>query len=174
MATSIIKTDEIRRLNDQVLMSDGALTSNVVFPAGHVLQVVNATTSSGVTTTTQNSWTTTNLSASITPSSSSSKILVLVQQKVAAFGNGDLQVNLGLFRDATLIYGALSWDDLRVATISTCWAFNIPIVYLDSPATTSSITYATALSKRSTAVTQVVASGNGGLPDSIVLMEIAA
>jgi hypothetical protein len=33
MATSIIKTDEIRRLNDQVLMSDGALTSNVVFPA---------------------------------------------------------------------------------------------------------------------------------------------
>ena len=39
MATSIIKTDEIRRLNDQVLMSDGALTSNVVFPAGHVIQV---------------------------------------------------------------------------------------------------------------------------------------
>jgi len=40
MATSIIKTDEIRRLNDQVLMSDGALTGNVVFPAGHVVQVV--------------------------------------------------------------------------------------------------------------------------------------
>jgi len=39
MATSIIKTDEIRRLNDQVLMSDGALTGNVVFPAGHVVQV---------------------------------------------------------------------------------------------------------------------------------------
>ena len=38
MATSIIKTDEIRRLNDQVLMSDGALTGNVVFPAGHVIQ----------------------------------------------------------------------------------------------------------------------------------------
>lgn len=41
MATSIIKTDEIRRLNDQVLMSDGALTSNVVFPAGHVVQTVS-------------------------------------------------------------------------------------------------------------------------------------
>lgn len=39
MATSIIKTDEIRRLNDQVLMSDGALTSDVQFPAGHVIQV---------------------------------------------------------------------------------------------------------------------------------------
>jgi len=37
MATSIIKTDELRLLNDQVVMSDGALTenvdmSNVVFP----------------------------------------------------------------------------------------------------------------------------------------------
>ena len=39
MATSIIKTDEIRRLNDQVLMSDGALTSDVQFPAGHVIKV---------------------------------------------------------------------------------------------------------------------------------------
>jgi len=29
MATSIIKTDEIRRLNDTVLMSDGVMTANV-------------------------------------------------------------------------------------------------------------------------------------------------
>jgi len=38
MATSIIKTDELRLLNDQVVMSDGALTGNVVFPAGHIIQ----------------------------------------------------------------------------------------------------------------------------------------
>ena len=38
MATSIIKTDEIRRLNDTVLMSDGVLSGNVTFPAGHILQ----------------------------------------------------------------------------------------------------------------------------------------
>jgi len=43
MATSIIKTDEIRRLNDQVVMSDGALSSNVVFPAGHVIQTITKT-----------------------------------------------------------------------------------------------------------------------------------
>ena len=41
MATSIIKTDELRLLNDQVVMSDGALTENVGFPAGHVLQVLH-------------------------------------------------------------------------------------------------------------------------------------
>jgi len=37
MATSIIKTDELRLLNDQVVMSDGTLTGNVTFPAGHVV-----------------------------------------------------------------------------------------------------------------------------------------
>lgn len=40
MATSIIKTDEIRRLNDTVLMSDGVLSGDVTFPDGHVIQVV--------------------------------------------------------------------------------------------------------------------------------------
>ena len=42
MATSIIKTDEIRRLNDTVLMSDGVLTGNVTFPAGHVVNTYTA------------------------------------------------------------------------------------------------------------------------------------
>lgn len=42
MATSIIKTDELRLLNDQVVMSDGTLTGNVTFPAGHVIQTVQS------------------------------------------------------------------------------------------------------------------------------------
>ena len=33
MAESILKTDEIRLLNNQVLMTDGTLSSNVVFPS---------------------------------------------------------------------------------------------------------------------------------------------
>ena len=52
MATSIIKTDEIRRLNNTVLMSDGVLTSNVdisnvVFPPGHIIQTVHNTYGGG-------------------------------------------------------------------------------------------------------------------------------
>ena len=91
MATSIIKTDEIRRLNDQVLMSDGALTSNVVFPAGpsisgqvsggHVLQVqqkIKTDTWSDSIGTGAESENVTGLNCSITPSSTSSKILVSV------------------------------------------------------------------------------------------------
>ena len=41
MATSIIKTDEIRKLNDTVLLSNGVLSNNVQFPAGHVLQMLH-------------------------------------------------------------------------------------------------------------------------------------
>ena len=41
MAESILKTDEIRLLNNQVIMTDGTLSSNVQFPAGHVLQMLH-------------------------------------------------------------------------------------------------------------------------------------
>ena len=79
MATSIIKTDEIRRLNDQVLMSDGALTGNVVFPAGHVIQtqfnngIANAHELSASGTAQTSSF----LSDSITTTVANSKILVM-------------------------------------------------------------------------------------------------
>lgn len=79
MATSIIKTDEIRRLNDQVVMSDGALTSNVVFPTGHVIQtqfnngISNAHEVDGSGTTQTSSF----LSDSITTTVANSKILVM-------------------------------------------------------------------------------------------------
>ena len=167
-------TNRVLELPDEagkILTDVGVPTS--AMPAGSVIQVVQGTTSTIVTTTVQNTWVTTNLSQSITPLSTNSKILVLVQQNVVAFGNGDLQANFGLFRDSTLVQGALSFDDLRVATINTSWAFRVSISYLDSPSTTSSVTYSTAISKRSTAVSNVNAS-SGGDPSSIILMEIAA
>ena len=38
---SALRIKELRNLSDTVLMSDGALSSNVQFPAGHVLQTVS-------------------------------------------------------------------------------------------------------------------------------------
>lgn len=48
---SALRIKELRDLNDNVMMSDGALTSNVVFPDGHIIEVktVNHTSSSGDT-----------------------------------------------------------------------------------------------------------------------------
>jgi len=40
LTLSQISTNELRDMNNNVMMSDGALTGNVVFPAGHVIQTV--------------------------------------------------------------------------------------------------------------------------------------
>jgi hypothetical protein len=143
------------------------------FPAGSVLQVVTATTSTQVTTSTQNTWVDSGLSASITPSSVNSKILIIVSQNIGIDGvsSGDQQANLGIFRNTTLIFGQIGFDDLRIGSVVD-FVFRVGISYLDSPATTSSVTYKTAGSLR-----QEAASGckmqYGSNPSSIILLEIA-
>ena len=107
---------------------------------GTVLQTVTGTTSSQASS---NSTThaNTNLSATITPSSASSKILVTVAQNgVAKIMN--TSVNLNLVRDSTIISDFAK----RVGyTAGTGWGVSgtVGITYLDSPATTSAVTYKT-------------------------------
>jgi hypothetical protein len=150
----------------------GALPSNVI-GGGAVLQVVTATTSTQVTTSTQNSWVDSGLSASITPSSASSKILIIVSQNIGIDGvsGGDQQANLGIFRNTTLIFGQIAFDDLRVGSV-TDFVFRVGISYLDSPATTSSVTYKTAGSLRQEAASSCKMQ-YGSNPSSIILLEIA-
>jgi hypothetical protein len=61
-----------------ITVNNGTIGSSVVFPAGHVIQVVYAesTTSTSITSTTQGSGTSTGLSATITPVSSSNKFFI--------------------------------------------------------------------------------------------------
>jgi len=113
---------------------------------GKVLQVVQGTTATSTTISTT-TFTDTGLSASITPSSASSKILVMVAQKYLIYRSiSPLDGYLQIVRGATSIvdFGSKSGNllaspsgsDLQVASI---WA----PVYLDSPSTTSAITYKT-------------------------------
>lgn len=80
MATSIIKTDEIRRLNDTVLMSDGVLSGNVTFPAGHVIQTLTDfynIPSGGIDIINSNdTYFDGNLQVTLTPNSTSNKLLL--------------------------------------------------------------------------------------------------
>ena len=86
MATSIIKADEIRKVNDTVLMSDGALSDNVQFPAGHVIQITynQKGDSEGFSTSNwtlipgqaQDGVTTYGFATHITPKKQNSKILI--------------------------------------------------------------------------------------------------
>ncbi len=162
----VTSTDRTLTLPD----ATGTVLTNATttgFPAGSVLQVVNATTSTQVSISSA-SYTDTGLTATITPTSATSKILVLVSQSGVngtAASNG---VNVQLLRGASsisvfAIAMAYATGDI-LATASVC--------YLDSPATTSATTYKTQFA-RYTGSSAVRTQENGSM-STITLMEIAA
>ena len=147
-------------------------------PAGKVLQVVQATysTATAITSTTA---TDSGLSGSITPSSASSKVLILVSQPIRTDRQTSLAgFNLRLMRDATAIYGTNFDADGGYSQASGSTriqlGWNYTITYLDSPATTSSVTYKTQLGLQDTANSAVVTAQITNQVSSIVLLEIGA
>jgi len=108
--------------------------------AGNVLQVVNATYSTaesrGIAT-----YADTGLTASITPTSASSKVLVVVHHNGCGKVNNTF-MGLKLLRGSTDI--AKLDDTAGYTNTTTANRFgSVSISYLDSPATTSAVTYKT-------------------------------
>jgi len=146
----------------------GALPSTVI-GTGAVLQVVNGTYATEVSTT-SGSYADTGLTASITPTNSSSKILVLISQKFFAnpTNGNDNGGNVIVLRGATTLITAQ-----RVGLSDGTGAMDnyFTTSYLDSPATTSSITYKTQLARHGTAGTFFA--NLSSCPAGITLMEIS-
>ncbi len=127
-------------------LPSGSLTlTGSDLPTGSIIQTVHFETTTGVEIT-DTTWTDTNLTANITPSSASHKILVLVSQYLTTHRNTNTAYGgLKLLRDTTDIshdyYAAFG---IRADGDNDRWwrgyvSFNI----LDSPNTTSQITYKT-------------------------------
>lgn len=140
------------------------------FPAGSVLQVVQSTLAT-FSTTTSTTYTDTGLSASITPSSSSSKILIISSAGVGSSASAGGSLNR-IVRGSTAIFtqGVAYSGAGSVYTGSS-------LVYLDSPATTSSTTYKIQFVTQSASSTAFFNGDFGsftGETASITLMEIAA
>jgi hypothetical protein len=126
----------------QLVLPSTAGTLDRLNRAGNVLQVVTGSTSTNTVNNT-NVYADTTLTASITPTSASSKILVLVNQAgLYKTGNLDSGVTLQLLRDSTSLiefaiaagYTGTTTDNIPNAATTS---------YLDSPNTTSSVTYKT-------------------------------
>ena len=149
------------------LVQDGVIT-DANLPTGSVLQVVNGTTNTEASSTTS-SYADTGLSASITPTSSSSKILVLVGQRLfcnnpAGNGGGYLK----LMRDSTDLVLA---DRIGLSDDTGAMDVYFSTAYLDSPATTSSVTYKTRFGRNASSGTVFVQLSSARA--TITLMEIA-
>jgi hypothetical protein len=143
---------------------------------GKVLQVVQASTSTGVTIA-STSYTDSGLSASITPSSASSQVLVIVSQAISM--NRDAQemynVSANLLRGASQITELPNFFWFRLGGNSdTALKGTYSLIYLDGPATTSSVTYKTQGKCEATANNQTVRFQSGSVPSTLTLLEIGA
>jgi len=115
-------------------------------PTGSVLQVVSSTQTSTQAITGTSPWTDlSNLSVSITPTSATSKILVFIAINVQGINNAYFR----LLRNSTVIgVGDTAGSVSRVTMangyyqgINSSQTFQLANQFLDSPATTSAITY---------------------------------
>ena len=121
-----------------------ASPSTVAIP-GHVIQVVSTTKNDAASTTSTSFADISGLSVSITPSSSSSKILVLVNVMLGSTADAGIK----LVRNSTDIAigtGASAWNTLGQSAPSpsndlTYAPQHSSISHLDSPSTTSAVTY---------------------------------
>ena len=161
--------------NGQVLTADSTAATGLKWATpsggGKVLQVKNFTIFNWLSSST-NTWVTTNLTLSITPTLATSKVLAIVQHCGCAKSDSNAYLEIKLRRDTTDILlfedrGAFT-NDGSFNAVGTCGTS-----YLDSPATTSAISYNTQF--RSGGNTASVHVGYGSAAYStITLMEIGA
>ena len=140
-------------------------------PAGSILQVVSATTTTYVTAN-STTYVDSTLTASITPTTSTSKILVMINQGIGTSGSGNVG-NIKLVRNSTDVQ---TWGfGIFYTGASDLYGYSSN-TYLDSPASTSSVTYKTQFNRTAgTGTTRVQYSdGNGSQVSTITLMEVAA
>jgi hypothetical protein len=170
---------------NQVLTVDSSTATGLKWAAaaggGKVLQVVQATYSTATTIASQ-TYTDTGLTVSITPSSASSKVLLLVSQMIYWYREADEAGSaIRLMRDSTAIldnFGVRGNFFHRFLTSVTEelveHATQGSLVYLDSPATTSAITYKTQGRAKNTANVGTLICQENSTTSVIIAMEIGA
>jgi hypothetical protein len=156
----------------------GGRVVNTAMPVGSVLQVVSATKLDAFTTSSTSPVDVTGLSVNITPTSTSSKILILAH----IYGGGDNSTAfyVNIVRNSTaLSVGTGGTAPFNSTVGSFLNASNLytthPIVFLDSPNTTSSTAYKIQVyaGASTIAVNRRIADTIVGGSSTITVMEIA-
>ena len=151
-------------------------TGATSFAPGKVGQVIQATTSSAVNVA-STSFTDTGLTVNITPTATTSKVLVQVNQNIVT----DIDTNLAnskikLLRDSTTaIEFASNIARIEAGSVGAVKFGNLTTFsHLDSPSTTSQITYKTQGAVSSTSNNGTARFQNSSVTSIITVMEILA
>ena len=147
---------------------NGQTASTVVKIPGHVIQTITSESTNAFSTSSTSYVAATGLSASITPSSTSSKVLVMVNSTMYCSSNAT-EASITIYRGASDIGDA---DGLsRAYTGSSDLIVPMSMHILDSPSSTSSVTYSVYL-KRTQGSGTCQTNLRGG-KQSVTLLEIA-
>ena len=111
---------------------------------GKILQVVSTSTTNQFSTTSNSLTNCTPMTVNITPSATSSKVLVLVNMTVG--GTADNRAGIALQRGSTDIFQGADSSSRQGVTTGTPTSednsvYNVAFQYLDSPSSTSELTY---------------------------------
>ena len=151
-----------------------ASAGSTTMPTGSVLQVVSGV-SIARDTTNSTTFVASSLSASITPSSTSSKIFVIISTSGNTNNASNHWLKWTIYRDSTDLGGAITGSgmgQLRTTASGADVRGSITPSILDSPNTTSAVTYKLYFLVTNSAAT-VEIPGTVGERRTITLMEIA-
>ena len=136
-------------------------------PSGSVIQVQETSSTTTITTSTA---TYVNLfSVSITPQSSSNQILLMIGVPLFTTANSIPEIDIQ--RNGTTIATFGFWQHISSGAYLLSYPF---ITHLDSPGTTSAITYTVRGRARSVSCNWVYQDGNGTMVGKLTAMEIRA
>jgi hypothetical protein len=150
---------------------DGAVTYAKASGFGKLLQVVSGTTSTRVQNNTA-TYADTGLTVNITPSATSSKIIIMGTQADVFKNNGNSanSVHLRLVRNSTEILDIADRAFLTASALENMG--NVSFHHLDSPSSTSELTYKTQFHNHSSVEFAAVQQQGAG-KSTIIAMEIA-
>ena len=141
------------------------------FPSGTIIQTVTSEIEND-NVTTSTSYVDTGLSANITPSSTSNKIVVLICMPMNCTQDStDVQVEYKVLRDSTALGDAVFGDHSGNGSRSDLWT-TAHFAYVDSPSSTSSLTYKVQHKTFNTDITSTASHQNNKC--TIILQEIVA
>ena len=126
---------------DGLLIKDGAIPS---IAGGKILQYVSATASTEQSTTSTTLVDNTGMTVNITPSSASNKVLVLYTDNGSTYRANDVSsgnITFSLLRDTTQLTETDAGYYDGGGNASRTWYGPLALNYVDSPNTTSQVTY---------------------------------
>tara|TARA_B100001175_G_scaffold164843_1_gene139776 strand:+ start:965 stop:1474 length:510 start_codon:yes stop_codon:yes gene_type:complete len=167
---SILKVQQLQHTNGTVGLDIN--TSGSVHIPGHVIQVVqNNMTGNHRVVISNSSFTTTSVTGTITPEFSTSKILVMVTTTGNTNQTNGTGIHATLYRGSTdLSATSTGFTTVEGRTVERVMA-PLVITFLDSPATTSAVTYT--LYAKSTTSSSIEVPAHTSATSTVVMMEIA-